>query len=516
MPQTEQPALPSGGSPQVAPPVLTIRGKPVRLWLALAAVIIGYFMGTLDLTIVNIAIPAIQTNLKTNLAAVSWVLNAYNLVFAVLLVTGGRLTDQYGRKRLLMLGMSLFSLASLGCALAQPFGQFSGLPAIGWLIGFRAVQASGAAALAPVSLAIILAICPPEKRGAAVGFWGACATLANAVGPVLGGFLVQTVGWPWIFLVNLPLCLVGLLMIARFVPETRDPHAGKRVDVAGILTLSAALFCLVLAVIEGNTWGWTSIPIVSLFAGAVVSFLLFITIELKKPEPMIDFRLFAVRSFSGANSTMFLFGIAIQGAYLIAVLSFTNAQGYTQMQTAYALLPMAFGAFAVAVLTGRLSRRINPHVMGIAGLLLVAVSFGLLCLLNPHAAYLDIAWRGLLLGTGMGLVFLSQPIIALSDIPRARLGVGSGVFNTFRQIGFVLGVAILVSVFTGHLQVSGAMRGHSFILQAVDASGAAWVCAAVFASVGLFSACVTYAACHPRFVCRQMPQETQASQASRS
>ncbi len=240
MPQTEQSALAPGVASQVVPPVLMVRGKPVRLWLALAAVIIGYFMGTLDLTIVNITIPAIQASLKTDLAAVSWVLNAYNLVFAVLLITGGRLADQYGRKRLLMLGMSLFSLASLGCALAQPFGQFSGLPAIGWLIGFRVLQAGGAAGLAPVSLAIILAICPPEKRGAAVGFWGACATLANAVGPVLGGVLVQTVGWPWIFLVNLPLCLVGLLMIARFVPETRDPQAGQRVDVAGILTLSAS------------------------------------------------------------------------------------------------------------------------------------------------------------------------------------------------------------------------------------------------------------------------------------
>jgi len=481
-----------------------VRGKPVRLWLALAAVIIGYFMGTLDLTIVNITIPAIQASLKTDLAAVSWVLNAYNLVFAVLLITGGRLADQYGRKRLLMLGMSLFSLASLGCALAQPFGQFSGLPAIGWLIGFRVLQAGGAAGLAPVSLAIILAICPPEKRGAAVGFWGACATLANAVGPVLGGVLVQTVGWPWIFLVNLPLCLVGLLMIARFVPETRDPQAGQRVDVAGILTLSAALFCLVLAVIEGNTWGWTSIPSVSLFAGAVVSFLLFMVIEWSKSEPMIDFRLFAVRSFSGANSTMFLFGIAIQGAYLIAVLYFTDAQGYTQVQTAYALLPMAFAAFAVALLTGRLSRRINPHLMGIAGLL---------CLLNPHAAYLDIAWRGLLLGTGMGLVFLSQPIIALSDIPRARLGVGSGVFNTFRQIGFVLGVAILVSIFTGHLQGSGPTMAHPSTSQAVNASRAAWLCAALFAIAGLLSACLTSARRRPRLADQQMPQETLPAQA---
>lgn len=166
--------------------------------MVLAAVFIGFFMAILDTTIVNIAIPSMQTGLKAGLTSISWVLNAYNLVYAVLLVTVGRFADQFGRKRIFMMGMILFSLGSLCCALAPAFGQISGSPAMNWLIGFRALQGTGAAALVPVSLAIILAIFPQEKRGAAIGAWGALAGLAGAIGPVIGGFLVQTFGWPWI------------------------------------------------------------------------------------------------------------------------------------------------------------------------------------------------------------------------------------------------------------------------------------------------------------------------------
>jgi MFS family permease len=187
--QTEQ-SINAPRNVQLAPPpVLTVRGKPVRPWVALAAVLMGFFMAILDTTIVNIAIPSIQTSLKADLTSLSWVLNAYNLVYAVLLVTAGRFADQYGRKRLFMLGMILFSLGSLGCALAPAFGQSSGMPAMSWLIGFRALQGLGAATLVPVSLAMILVIFPPEKRGAAIGAWEALAGLAAAIGPVIGGFL---------------------------------------------------------------------------------------------------------------------------------------------------------------------------------------------------------------------------------------------------------------------------------------------------------------------------------------
>lgn len=301
MQQTEQSINAPRNGRLAPPPVLTVRGQPVRPWVALAAVLIGFCMAILDTTIVNIAIPSMQTSLKADLTSISWVLNAYNLVYAVLLVTAGRFADQYGRKRLFMLGMILFSLGSLCCGLAQAFGQISGTPAINWLIGFRALQGTGTAALAPVSLAIILAVFPAEKRGAAIGAWGALAGLAGALGAVIGGFLIQTFGWPWIFFVNLPVCLVGLVMLVLFVPETRDPHVGKRMDVPGMLTLTVALFCLVLAIIEGNDWNWTSLPILALFGAALASLILFVFVEVRQQEPIVNFSLLKARSFTGGE-----------------------------------------------------------------------------------------------------------------------------------------------------------------------------------------------------------------------
>jgi len=232
-----------------------VGAKPVKPWLVLTAVLFGFFMAVLDMTIMNIAIPSIQTGLKADLLSTSWVLNAYNLMYAVLLITVGRFADQYGRKRLLLIAMILFSLASLGCALAQACGHISGAPAMSWLIGFRALQGIGAAGLTPVSLAIMMVVFPRQKLSAAIGVWGAVGGMGAAFGPIIGGFLVQTLDWRWIFLVNLPICAVGIVLTLLFVPETRDPSVSRRIDVPGLLTLTMAIFCLVLAIIEGNEWG---------------------------------------------------------------------------------------------------------------------------------------------------------------------------------------------------------------------------------------------------------------------
>ena len=435
-------------------PLLMIRGKSVNPWLVLISLVFGFFMSLLDITIVNIAIPSIQSSLNTNLTTVTWVLNAYSLVFAILLVTMGRFADQYGRKRLFMIGMIIFSLGSLLCALSPTMASLTGWPAINWLIGFRAFQAIGAAALNPVSLAIIIAVFPRERRGAAIGVWGALSGLAAAAGPVLGGFLVQNFDWRWIFFVNLPFCIVGLIMVAMFVPETRELGTSKKLDPLGLLTLSIAIFCLVLGIIQGNDWGWTSIPILSLFAGALVALILFFIVESRVSEPIVDFSLFKIRSFSASSVSIFLFGIAIQGAFLLLVLYFIDAQGYTQLDAAYAIIPIPLASFVVSVFSGAFSQRISPRVSGIVGMALLAIGFFALATLNADSSWLDTTWRGIIIGAGMGLCFQSFPNMALSEIPRAKLGVGSGVFNTFRQIGFVLGVAILISLFVGQVQTN--------------------------------------------------------------
>ncbi len=435
-------------------PVLTIRGKPVNPWLVLFSLVFGFFMSLLDVTIVNIAIPSIQSGLNTDLTTVTWVLNAYSLVFAILLVTMGRFADQYGRKRIFMMGMIIFSLGSLLCALSPTLASLTGWPGINWLIGFRAFQAIGAAAMNPVSLAIIIAVFPRERRGAAIGVWGALSGLAAAAGPVLGGFLVQNFDWRWIFFVNLPFCIVGLIMVAIFVPETRELSTSKKLDPLGLLTLSMAIFCLVLGIIQGNDWGWTSTPILSLFAGALVALILFFIVESRVSEPIVDFSLFKIRSFSASSIAIFLFGIAIQGAFLLLVLYFIDAQGYTQLDAAYAILPIPLASFVVAVFSGAFSQKISPRLSGIAGMALLAVGFFALATLNANSTFLDTTWRGIIIGAGMGLCFQSFPNMALSEVPRAKLGVGSGVFNTFRQIGFVLGVAILISLFVGQVKTN--------------------------------------------------------------
>lgn len=432
-------------------PVYSVRGRPVRPWLVLFSLIFGFFMALLDATIVNIAIPTIEQSLHTDLEAVGWVLSAYNLVFAVLLVSMGRFADLYGRKRIFMIGMALFSLGSLFCALAETFGSLTATPAINWLIGFRALQAIGAAALTPVSLAIIMAIFPPKQRGVAIGVWGALAGLAAAIGPILGGFLVQNFDWRWIFFVNLPFCIIGLLMVALFVPETRDTRVTRGIDVPGTVLLTAAIFCFVLAILQGNDWGWLSTPVLGLFVGALVLLALFVVAELRNRNPIVDFALFKLASFTGASVTMFLFCIALQGAFLIVVLYLTSARNYDPLGAAYALLPMPLASFIVSALMGRFGRKVNTHWLGMVGALFLTIGFLLLGFMRVDAPYLDLAWRCVFVGIGMGMLFQSQPTISLSEVPRAKLGVGSGIFNTSRQLGFALGVAVLISIFTGSM-----------------------------------------------------------------
>jgi EmrB/QacA subfamily drug resistance transporter len=429
---------------------LSVRGMPVRPWLAFTALVFGFFMALLDATVVNIALPTIQKSLNTDLSTVSWVLNAYNLVFAVLLVVAGRFADQYGRKRVFMIGMALFAVGSLFCAWAEILSSWTGWSAINWLIAARALQAIGAAGLTPVSLAMIMAIFPADKRGPAIGAWGALAGLASSIGPVLGGFLVQNFAWTSIFYVNLPVSIVGLTLVYLFVPETKMPNVSKRIDLLGVVTLTVALFCLTLGIIQGNDWGWTSLPTLSLFGVALVGLLLFGLVEYlqRYGEPIMDFSLFKAISFSGANVTIFLVGIALQGAFLILALYFMTALGYSQVNTAVALLPMTLGMMVVAILMGRFGRRVNPNMLALIGVVLLGIGLLLLTTLSLETPYWIIALIAAEIGLGCGMIFQSLPALSLSDVPHAKLGVGSGVFNTFRQVGFTLGVAVLISAFT--------------------------------------------------------------------
>ena len=436
------------GAPQ---PTLTLPGgRTVNPWVVLLSIISGFFMSLLDATIVNIALPSIQSNLSTDLSTVSWVINAYSIVFAVLLVTMGRFADQFGRKRMFMIGMVLFSVGSLACALA---------PSIGWLIAARAFQGIGAATLNPISLAIITAVFPPQKRGAAIGIWGALAGLAAAIGPVLGGFLLEAgkgnLEWRWIFFVNLPFCVIGLFLTWRNVPETRDLNTSKRIDVLGLATLSIGLFCLILAITEGGKdadWDWLGVREIGLYVGAVVGLLAFYFVETRQKEPILDFGLFRIRSFSAANLGTFMFSVASTGVFLMLVLYFQNALGYNALDAAYAVLPLPLASFVIAAVSGRLSGRFEPRFLAMLGLLLLGVGLLLLYTVGADTDYIFVAFYSALTGAGLGFCFTSFPGIVLAEVPRAKYGVASGAFNTARQIGFTIGVAILISLFTSQLK----------------------------------------------------------------
>jgi len=428
--------------------VTAVTVNPRRWWI-LAAVSLGMFMALLDVTIVNIAVPAIISDLDTTVTHVSWVLNAYGLVLAVLFLSMGVLADKYGQKRIFLFGVATFTLFSLLCGIA---------PNIYWLIAFRAGQGVGGAAMAPISLAILLGVFPREQQGMAVGLWGALGTVAAAVGPSLGGLLVTYASWHWIFLVNVPIGVVALLLAYSVVPEVRHPEkAGQEgLDVAGIVLAAFGLFCLTLALIQGNSWGWGSAAIIALFVMAFASYPLFVWWELRTRHPMFDFKLLRIRSFTAANMAMLFMGMAMGGTFLMVVIFLVNVLGYSELRAALALTVMPLVALIVAPNSGRLVDRIGPRIPGAVGAAAFAVGLILLAQLNGTSSLLDVMWRVVFLGIGIGFAMPSMSSASVSSLPPQSRGVGSGSLNTLRQVGFVLGVAILVSIFSHTVATNAA------------------------------------------------------------
>ncbi len=431
------PTHPSSATP--TPPAGLPQGHP-RKWWILVAVSLGMFMALLDVTIVNIAIPAIIEDLGASVSEVSWVINAYSLSLAVLFLSMGRISDKYGQKRVFIYaGLVLFTLFSLLCGLA---------PNIQWLVVFRIGQGVGGAALAPISLAILIAAFPPQQRGTAVGLWGALGSVAAAVGPTLGGLLVQYLSWHWIFFVNIPVGILAVVLALWIIPERRPDRSAEGIDLPGIVISAVGLFCLVLALIQGNDWGWTSAGIVVLFAVAAVSFPLFAWWERRTPSPMFDFRLLRIRSFTAANSAMFFIGAAIGASMFLLVLFLVNVLGYTELEAAVAVTPMPLTALIVAPVIGRLVDRIGPRVPAVVGALFFFVGLTLLAQLNGESTVWDATWRAVFIGAGMGFTMPTLSSAAMGSLPPQVAGVGSGSLNTLRQVGFSLGLAIVVAVFS--------------------------------------------------------------------
>lgn len=430
-------------------------------WLVLGAAVFGLFMAVLDASIVNIAIPTIQRDLHTDIETVTWVLNAYNLVFAVLLIPAGRLADRFGRKRLFLIGIIIFSLCSLGAGLSQQ---------IEVLIAWRAVQAIGSAIMVPVSLAIITLVFPAHQRGLALGIWGAMAGVAGAIGPTLGGLLTEYVGWQWIFLVNVPVGLVAVLASLAIIRESREPAAMHRIDLVGTALLSISLFTLTLALIRGQEVGWSSVFIIGLFATWAVSGTLFVLVESIVSHPIVDLRMLRDRTFSAANVIILLFGLGFFGGLFFVIQYLTVVEGYSALKAAFAVTPFPACVMLTGPVAGRLTDRFGARPLVITGVIFFGAALFFSWWLGGGEPYPQIAWRLVLAGIGAGLTFAPLTSAVMGTVQGGRAGVGAGVFNTARQVGFTLGLAILVAVFIAALpaRVTAAQEQAATLVEQSD------------------------------------------------
>ena len=405
----------------------------------LVVVSVATFVASMDLFIVNIAFPSIERDFAgTSDATLSWVLSAYAIVTAALLIPAGRLADLLGRKRLFMGGLVTFVIASALCAAA---------PGAGWLIGARVVQAAGGAVLMPTSLALLLAEFSGRQRAVAVAIWSATGAVAAGAGPPIGGLLVQA-SWRWVFLVNLPIGLITAVIAARILSESRDPEGKRFPDLAGAVMLVLASSALMLAIVQGQSWGWTSPRITTLFAGSVVLAAGFLYWSSRHPAPVLELGLFRARAFSAANISGTLFFAAFGAMLLASVLFLTRVWHEDILTAGLQIAPGPIAAAAFAVPGSLLSRRFGERTIAAIGSVLFAVA-GLWWLrtvgLQPHYAS-EFLPGWLIGGAGVGFVIPTLASAAAAALPAARFATGSAVYGMTRQFGIALGIAILIAV----------------------------------------------------------------------
>lgn len=422
-----------------------------RKWWTLLAACVAIFMLLLDITVVNVALPAIRESLSASFSELQWVVDAYALTLAALLLTAGSLADLFGRRRVFAIGLLLFVLSSLACGLA---------PSALWLILARGAQGVGGAILFATALALIAEEFHGRDRGTAFGAFGATAGGAVAVGPLVGGALTDAFGWEWIFLVNVPVGLAATAVALTRLRETRDADA-RGVDYAGVVTFSGALLALVLALIRGNEEGWGSTLIVSLLAAAGVLLAAFVVAELVQRRPMLDLALFRKPTFSGASIVAFAISASVFALFLYIAIYMQSVLGYSALETGLRFLPVTALAFICAPLAGKLSAHVPPRLLLSGGLGLVGAGLLLMRGLEP-----DSDWTALLAGlavAGVGIGFVNPPLAstAIGVVPAARSGMASGINNTFRQVGIATGIAGLGALFRHRVEevVGSALAG---------------------------------------------------------
>jgi EmrB/QacA subfamily drug resistance transporter len=416
---------------------LHLISEEARKWWTLAAVAFGLFMIMLDNTVVNVALPTIAADLQADLSELQWIVTGYALTFASLMLTGGKLADLLGRRRIFVVGLVIFTLSSLACGLATS-EEF--------LIGARVVQGAGAALMNPATLSIIAATFPPRQRGMAIGIWAGVSALALAIGPLVGGLLTEHVDWSWIFFVNVPVGVVAIAASLILIPESKDESTEQRLDLPGLLTSGLGLFALTYGLIEANTYGWTSGRILGSFTVALVLLVAFVLLEMHQRIPMVDLSLFRNGTFAGANIAVLLVALAMFGVFFFVSLYMQGILGYSAVETGAAFLPLTVLIILVAPIAGKTSDRIGSRWLITAGMLLITVQLLSFSRLGVDSTFFNLLPGLLVGGVGMALVMTPSAAAAVRALPVDKSGVGSAVLNAFRQVGGSMGIAVMGAI----------------------------------------------------------------------
>jgi EmrB/QacA subfamily drug resistance transporter len=412
-----------------------------KKWWTLAAVAFGLFMIMLDNTIVNVALPSIERDLHMSISSLEWIVTAYALTFAALLITGGKLGDYYGRRKMFILGLAVFTLSSLACGFA---------PNAGFLIGMRAVQGAGSALMNPATLSIITATFAPSERGRAIGIWAGTSAMALSIGPLLGGLIVDNLNWNWIFFVNVPVGVVGIVVSTLVIRESRDTSAEQSIDFPGLLTSGLGLLALCYALIEGNKHGWASAEIVGLFAASAVLLGAFVLLEARQRLPMLDLSLFRNSTFSGSNLVALLVSLGMFGVFFYVSLYVQNILGYSPTKAGATFLPMTLLIVVIAPLAGHFSDVIGSRWLMGVGMTLLGVGGLLYQRIGVHTSYWVLLPPMLVGGVGMAMTMSPMTSAAMASVPIDKAGVGSGVLNSFRQVGGSLGIALMGAILVSY------------------------------------------------------------------
>jgi EmrB/QacA subfamily drug resistance transporter len=426
----------------------------VNPWLVLVLVCMAQFMVVLDATVVNVALPSIQEDLDISDADLQWIVNAYALTFGGFLLLGGRAGDLLGRKRVFLVGLVIFTVASLLNGLA-PSSEF--------LIIFRGLQGLGAALISPAALSIItITFAEGADRARALSVWAAIAVGGGAVGLLLGGILTDLLSWPWIFFINIPVGIAVFVAAQRYVPESKDPRAHKAYDIAGAVTVTAGLLILVYAIVKAQEKGWGSLHTVGFMALSFALLGAFVLIERRSAEPLVPLSIFRVRTIRAANVSMFLLAAGIFAMFYFNSLYMQRVLGYSPLEAGLGSLPFTFGIMVGAGLAQLLVARLGAREAGVLGAAIAVVGLLLFLRLEPGSSYPT----GLLppivvVSVGMGLAFVPVTLIATSGVGEQTAGLASGLFNTSQQIGGALGLAVLATLAASETSDTLSALGHA-------------------------------------------------------